>query len=316
MNAAPYLFRTFAFALLFGGLVFLFNWFIDPFGYFGRIPFGPHHDYEARLFKARAVANDAYDAVILGSSRADIIPTESTAKWGLKTFNAAFLGAYPEEMAYFAEHFLPDVGTVIVGFDDYMFNAACHGPQPAFAVTSWPETARHGISYHATKHSFLTLKKHLQGRAPLYAPAGSRNMDRQEAETRAATATDYARIMAYYETGFSCDYRMSEERLRIAKDMVRRLQRPNRNIVLFLQPIHPALHERIVAHGHAATFDLWRQRMKEAFPDVFDLTQAPFSSPEFFYWNDPVHYTRATSERIVDLLFGRPATGGGSVTPP
>jgi hypothetical protein len=59
---------------------------------------------------------------------------------------------------------------------------------------------------------------------------------------------------------------------------------------------------RFYTHGQAENFAEWRRRMREAVPDVNDLSRGPYSSPEYFYWNDPVHYTKATAEKLIDLI--------------
>jgi hypothetical protein len=292
-------------ALGFGALVAGFNWFVDPFAYFGRNPFGAYHNYETRLLKARMTDGKKYDAVIFGSSRADTIDTKFTEKWGMKSFNASFLGAYPEEILYLVRNFLTDAKTAIIGFDYYMFNSECRDIfKPTFGATSLKELEKYGISYYAVRHSALTVKKYLQKRPTLYKPSGSRNMYRQEAENRAATTTDYTRILNFFETGFACDYKLSDERIKIAQTIVSTLRQSGHTIHLFMHPFHPALHERISNHGQAPVFEEWRGRMKAAFPGIHDLTMEPFSKPKDFYWNDPVHYTKATGGEIIDLIFG------------
>ena len=100
-----------------------------------------------------------YDAVIFGSSRADTIDTKFTEKWNMKSFNASFLGAYPEEILYLVRNFLTDAKTAVIGFDYYMFNSECRDIfKPTFGATSLKEFEKYGISYYAVRHSALTVK--------------------------------------------------------------------------------------------------------------------------------------------------------------
>ena len=76
---------------------------------------------------------------------------------------------------------------------------------------------------------------------------------------------------------------------------------PRRDV---LAAVYPALYERVVAHEQAEQFGEWRQCLRAAVPDVNDLSVEPFSSPEYFYWNDPVHFTEAAAEKIIDMILG------------
>ncbi len=303
MSAYRYLLTCLSSVLLLGLVVTGFNWFVDPFGYFARNPFGFYHVAEERLFKARMISSQPYDSVILGSSRTDIIDPGGTAKWKLKTFNASFLGGYPEEILYFIENFLPDVKIVFLGFDFYMFNALCRGPISSdFGSYSLRNLMTYSFSYDTTYHSFQTLKKNLKGRPPLYWPAGNRNMEEKEAANAKAEKRDYQTLIKNLKNTFTCKNQFSPRRLKVAKKLVRELRRRVPDVVVFMNPVNVLMNDYLREWGFWADFQDWKVKMNSAFPNIVDLSSEPFSGPENFYWNDPVHYTKATGEKILEVL--------------
>lgn len=300
-------------ALTIGTLVAWLNWFVDPFSFFGRNLFGAYHVYEEKLQKTRMIKMKTYDAAIFGSSRAVTLDTKFTEKWGLDTFNASFVGTYPEEILFFVQNHLTNVKTVIIGLDYYMFNSRCQDIiKPNFGIYSLDQLEKYAISYYALKYSVSTLKKYFKKHPVVISTSGNRNMDSQEALDAAATTTDYTKILEFWEARSTCGYQFSDERLKITQKIYKFLTVSGHKVHLFMQPISTILHKVILEHGQGSEFDEWRRKMKKNFPEIRDLSTTPFSDPEYFYWNDPVHYTKATGGKILEFLLREKPAGGNS----
>lgn len=303
MGVRKYIFILFSTALLGAGLLGAFNWHVDPASYFGRNPYGLYHYETLPVFKSRMIGRDRYDSVLVGSSKVDIIPPETAARWGLKMFNGGILGVHPEEILYYLRTVASSQKTIIAGFDFYMSNGGCKPfKEPDFADHSLTNFLRYTLSTRVTRYSFQSLKWNRRGRLSRNWPTGNMDMTDLERINAEGRRPDYAKYLGKLKRITFCKYRYSSERMQVIGKIATEAKQRGARLVTFLNPVNPAFFNMFKELGIEKDFHRWRREMKEMIPGIIDLTDAPFSKAENFYWNDPAHFTLSTGKKLLELV--------------
>ncbi len=279
------------------------NWFVDPLGYFGRLPFGLYHQDGLPTFKARLLGHDEYNAVLLGSSNSEVIGPEEVAPWGLKLFNASLLGLMPEDLQYYVQKFVNNQRTVIVAFDFYMVNEGCKPIRESeFARTEWMAFPEHAFSLKVTYYSLRALNWSWGGKGTLNFPTGNVNREAKEIANAQANGQNYGNWVNQTRDLFYCRFRYSDRRLEMIREIARDLERRDIRLLAYLSPMTPVMLDMLRQEGLSGYLARWRQDMKSILPGLVDFTDGPFSEARYFYWDDPLHYTRSTAKLVMERI--------------
>ncbi len=306
MKIKTYILTLFSTTLLLGCLLALFNWHVDPASYFGRNPYGLYHYETLPIFKSRMIERDQYDSILIGSSKVDIIPPETASKWGLKMFNGGILGVHPEEILYYLQTVADTQETIIAGFDFYMSNGGCKlYKEPDFADRSLTNLLRYTLSTSVTRYSIQSLKWNRKGRLSRNWPTG--NMDTADLERSNAEGfkPDYALYLGKLKRITFCNYKYSSKRMQVIPKIVEEANMRGARLIAFLNPVNPVFFTLFKELGIEQDFKRWHREMKKMIPGIIDLTFAPYSKRENFYWNDPAHFTLKTGKSLLELVLRR-----------
>ena len=302
-----YLLTVLGFLATFLALTFGFNWWVDPYGYFGRIPFGIYEDSTFRQIKTKTVRKFKPDVVLFGASTAvGIDPTEVT---GCRLYNASFNGARPAEQLYFIRNFLPPVQTVIVALDLFAFNTATEDRylHPDFGEHTIAKTVSYALSSRAVEQSLWTMKMSRKHRGVMLGPAGNRpdaiaNWQADDAypEYDPHVELDYLRNAIFH------DWRYSAEAMATVRQIRDELAGRGIRMVVYINPMGRPLLDMLDEMGVLRDMDRFRADVKALFPDAIDFSPS-MTAKELFHKRDPLHFIPPVGQTILEKVL---ATNG------
>ncbi|MEO0794084.1 MAG: hypothetical protein AAFX93_02925 [Verrucomicrobiota bacterium] len=288
---------TFALIVVGGvALVGGFCYWVDPFGIFGMNSVGIYSSAD-RESKAQFYGRGDYDAVLLGNSKAAMIPASEID--GHTFFSATFGGAMPEELFYFADRHLEEGELAIVLFDIWSYGTEAPIKEDPFATRGVQEYLDRLFSLHAFDESVKTLRRHYKGEQPAFAPDGSFIAQRWIETKDAPNAALYKAELNAHERWFN-EFELSDERLRMIDRLARALKAQGYHPVAVIAPMHVESLKRLEGTPAQEAMDLWKQEINRAFPEVIDLMDSKYSTPENYFPADPTHFRPETGVSMIN----------------
>jgi hypothetical protein len=297
--------RRYYYTFVFGALAILlvngtFNWFVDGFAYFGRAPFGLYTDSYAREWAASRISKYPHDAVILGTSKTIQIPAKNINS--CRVFNASFTGARPEELKYFIKHFLPSDKYLMIGLDLFTFNEEPLR-QSKFGMISFKNLISYVFSLGATQYSLNVIKNWSKGRlGDSLLPEGGRATWRLVAGDNKMTDYNYEEYNKIISSAMFNNFKLSETRFEILRDIKRILERRDQRYVTFINPLSPFLIDFYKDIGVYDDLIEFRRIVHDIFPTTIDLSVGEYSVKENFYKLDSLHYLPHIGAKFIDEI--------------
>lgn len=284
-------------AVLTVGSVVLGNWWLDPFGRFGRPTDGYYFETERDIKHGLVRSRDA-EGLLMGSSK--------VAEWqpgllhGRNVLNAAWSAALPEEMYFFLRDVNPRVAFIAMGFDFFMFNAAVHAmvEESEFRSLVPARWSTHLLSLAMLERGLSARDRFLAKQRPVVLPDGARNTHPDEAAD-ATWPRDNAEVLGRLRHRILVNYRFAERRVEYLSRIRDWGTRSCVVIVPFANPMSEAVLALIAEMELEEELSRFRHELRTVFPDVIDLSVAAEWTPEELYWRrDPDHYYPSVGARI------------------
>lgn len=271
------------------GTAMAVNAWIDPFDQLGSNTIGVYADMEREAKSAR-LSRGHYQGLILGSSKPTYIDPLALDQPGF--FNGAFALAMPEELLAFAETFVQPGQSVVLGLDLYMFNEnAFPLQQPTFAAEPPTfELVKYLMSGSVLIYSLRDYLQHLRGAPPRLAPLGNLTAVRRLERHHAMTERVDGPVLGMLSTVHFRDFRYSEARLDMLRELKDLLEERGAPLVVFINPLSRSVLDHLAKLPAAPMLDRLRHDLREIFPDLVDLSESRWSDPENFLRFDPLHY--------------------------
>lgn len=279
------------------------NWYVDGFGYFGRSPLGIYREHYSREWVAATISKYPHDAVILGNSKTIQIPSRKIRT--CRVYNASFHGGRPEEFKHFIEHSLPHDTFLLLGLDLFIFNEEPLR-NPSFGLITFDNLVAYVFSLGATQYTFNIIKQWRVDK-PLM-PSGA--LLGSGGKSTDQLVKDNARLIGYDYEGFHRivsktmfkNFRLSEARFEILREIKQMLERRGQRYAVFLNPVSPGGLAFFKRKGLLEASFEFRKRVREIFPDTIDLTDGAYSRKEFFYKRDSLHYLPHIGATFIDEI--------------
>ncbi|MEB3828329.1 hypothetical protein [Phormidium sp. CCY1219] len=302
----------------------LFNAGIDPYGVMnspeilGLNRLKTQKFNHVRLFKAIAVTRVEPKTLLLGSSRSDLgLDPNHPALNAESAYNLALVGPNMYEVKRYFDHAIanqPEVKTVILGLDFFMFNQFKNN-QADFSETRLEketlmpkEFLNVTFSLGATRSSLETIQSSLNADANfLYQPNGLRYVYENEPER--PITEEFANMMGGFmeREGYYKEYELSQEFLGALRDLVEIAKSRDIELKLFISPAHAAQWETLRLAGLWPEFEQWKREVVKIAP-VWDfsgynsITTESIDREMNYYW-DSSHYRESVGDLIINRLF-------------
>jgi hypothetical protein len=279
------------------------------------------HLFGARTITSIRLGLFPYDAVILGTSRAAVLPPDHPAFEGRRVFNAALMQSSMVELGSVFD-FAADrqsLDSVVVGLDFLAFSdqrtVGGDFERSAFAGRSpWLILAGLLVSGQTLKQSVVSLERP-EGDGP-----GIIELVARGGGGETSTRDRFDRVLQYFLTyppTYAC-YRYDPGRLEILGRMLERARSDGFRVVLYFSPIHARMLETLRALGLYETFESWKRgvtrRVAEAadrgarvslwdFSGYNPITTEPIPDGDrpMRWYREPSHYR----EELAGILLSR-----------
>ena len=311
--------QTLAVASALIGSCALANWAVDPFDRLGLNNSGIYSASE-RTAKPRLIETYRHDGLIVGSSRVTYIDPRDID--GYQLFNAGFSQAMPEEIAEFLRLFAVRQRLVVIGLDFFMFNEREYPPRgPAFAdvvpadrtVAPAPTTYKdvHDLRNYLVSRNVLasTVKTMIarartEGPPPYLEAAGNRNPEEKFTADRSTERMDCTEVVSYWRTHVLYDFRYSDARVSILKDLGKMLEQRQEKYIVFINPEVTCLMDLIKEMGLYPLNLKFRRDVASIFPVMFDLSEGKWSDAKHYFRSDPGHYFPSAGAAMLNRMIG------------
>ncbi len=263
-----------------------FNLLIDPYNYFGLNRLGVYISAE-REAKARFIRTQPHNAVILGNSKAAMIPVGPLERF--RFFNAAFSGAEPYEMQQFVEHFVDSEELVLLSIDLGQYDKT-DVREDRFAPWRLEDILDKTLNLRTFEYSVRTISSHVRHEETHVASDGSVNtgkwfekMDREDPQRANWAINKFNEDFASYS-------RAPEFGMASFKRIAQTLRQRGIRCIVFIPPLHGEISGRLAASPGAARLQRWKNELATIFPEIIDLSHSKYSDPAGFFKSDPVHF--------------------------
>lgn len=302
-----------------------FNTLIDPFARYQWLTLAGINAEKTqvaitgvRTLKAMMLAQGHYQALILGTSRANVGLDPKHPLLTEATYNAALDGSniYELEKVFdFAIRHNPELKLMIIALDFLTFSnqrtVNADFAQSRFAAKpSWWTQLGHTLSVDESYYAIKTLWDNQSQRQAAYQaiytpnglakrrfPATPRRLFRQ-------ILTQNFLVNRYTYAGFC----YSMDRLARLRRMLATAERHHITVKLFISPIHAWLLETIRIMGLYPTYTQWQRDLTQLLPlwdfsgyNAFTTETVTANQPMRWYW-DASHYRRALGDIILTQL--------------
>lgn len=306
------------FVLCLGGGI---NYLVDPYDIYKTPNFwGINHQkiekgLNDRLFKAVDIIRKKPVSIFLGSSRTKqgLDPSHQAFSQVRPTYNLAIDGANVYEMRRYLEHAIknqPEMKTVIVGLDFFMFNEFLEN-QPGFAEyrlekssLMFPDIVNSLWSIDTLKVSKETIK------ASLNNPATEEKLGKNGFIPQPNLAGKDAKLIfeksvnQYFRVHYQ--YQLSQNYLGEFQKIVDLCQQNNINLIVFISPSHATQWEAIKVTQQTPIFEEWKRTIVNIMP-VWDfsgynsITTEPINDKMTNY-TDASHYTKQVGDLVLNRI--------------
>lgn len=276
-------------AIVLGGIVAVggFNYWVDAYGAFGVNQLGIYASAD-RESKAAAYRQGDFNAVIMGNSKAAMIPAAELDKFNF--FSATFGGAMPEELYYFADRHINDIKVAVIVLDFWSFRDELPVKEDPFTPPGFTEKLEMLFSMRALDESFKTLRRNIAGEPPAFAPDGSFIARRWIVSKSTPNALLAQKEFDEHARWFN-DFELSPDRMTAITRLAEQLRGRGTWVVAVLAPMHEHSLELMEGTPAEQILPQWKARIQEIFPYTVDLIDSEYSKPAYFFPADPTHFT-------------------------
>jgi hypothetical protein len=292
----------------------LFTGHVDPYGYYGRAPYGQYDEGFAPEFKAASLGRYPHELTLIGTSKGMRIDPDDFP--GCRMFNASINGIRAEQIRHLVEHFVPRGTHVVIALDFFTFR-----DEPPRSTAFGNPTPRNFMKYTlstaAVVKSFNTLKQVGKGRPVQLKANGAKPTPRED---YAARKRDYQSYFDFTEVVMFKDFRLSETRLKMIADTRELLARRGQPHTFYISPNSQPMLDFLGRLGLMDEYAEFRRRVRDIVPDAIDYT-GEYLDPLLYFPNDPHHYLPSTAVDFINRIVaergcnpsrtpGRPGAGG------
>ncbi|GHC03969.1 hypothetical protein [Cerasicoccus arenae] len=284
--------------IILGGIAAVggFNYWTDAYGIFGVNHLGIYASAD-RESKAQAYQKGDFNAVIMGNSKAAMIPAAALNKYDF--FSATFGGAMPEELYYFADRYVDHGEVAIVLLDFWSFRDEFPIKEDPFAPPTLTETLDKLFSINTLDESIKTLRRNIQGEPPAFSPDGSFIAHRWIISK--STPNDILAQREFNEHArWFADFSISPDRMTYITRLAEYLRGRGIWTVAVLAPMHEHSLELMEGTPAAEQLEEWKARIEDIFPTTVDLIDSQYSAPENFFPADPTHFTPKAGVKMIN----------------
>lgn len=307
-----------------GGL----TWAIDPYGIFGRPVALPVNRLQiekfnhTKLFKAADLTRVRPMTLLLGSSRTDLglDPQHPALGDRQPAYNLGLVGPNMYEVKRYFDRALlqqPDLKTVVLGVDLFMFNAyklnEVDFTEARIKAAGMPLTdvLSATLSWGALQASYRTVRASLGDRAYyLYREDGMRYVygdrpDEPVPDKFESMIVGFLENPQYYGR-----YRPALEQMEAFRELVATCRDRGIELHVFISPSHALQWEALHTAGLWGQWEAWKRDLASVTP-VWDfsgynaITTEPLREVMDHYW-DSSHYRKAVGDRVLARLFEQP----------
>jgi hypothetical protein len=306
-DPALYLRRFFSIGLGLVLCVAAINGVVDPYDRFGLNRLGVFVPAE-REFKTTEVERFPHDSLLIGNSRAAVIPA-SELRPG-RFFNAGFGGARLDEIEFFLDAHLKGQKTVVLGLDPYLLGMDIYvGDTLTPGASRLQEIMGYIIGSKTLEYSWKTVWDSLRGKPARLKDDGTirsdgwqRHRELGNADSNQEQIEEGRRLLGRFAYG--------PERMERCRAIGRLVQSRGARLFVYLGPVHedvlPVLEEPRIRSD-------WKRTVKECreiFPGILDFTRGDFSGRTNFF--ETLHFV---PEVGVSLINERLLPGPGQPDP-
>jgi len=281
-----------------GGLLLTgaLNLVIDPYGVFGVNFLGVYASAD-RESKPMAYARGDFDAVLMGNSKAAMIPASQLN--GHHFFSATFGGAMPEELYFFAERHIDKAELAVVLLDFWSFREDPPLRPDPFAPPGTGQVAEKLFSLAALEESFKALRRRATGEQPAFAQDGSFIAERW-IESKSAPNPIWREVEFQEHARWFAGYQASPERMEYLQRLAETFEARDIPVVVVLAPMHEHSLELMRGTEAAKALPAWKSRVRALFPNTIDLIDSEYSADENFFPADPTHFRPEVGAEMIN----------------
>jgi hypothetical protein len=283
-----------------------------------------------RIGKANSIIQCTYDAVILGSSRAETgLNPAHTAFGNRSVFNAALKAASMYELNRMAAHVLqqqnPEI--VIIGLDFIAFNGQRQisddfAESPLASQQSTRSLLRYALSLETLQESWLTADWNMRRSIKPCEYKGYAGQGRPRGLPRIAFDTMYKRFVT--NDALYANYIVSDEHMSLLGNSLRELTKSGVQVYIFISPVHASHIEIISQLDLLIEFEDWKRELVRVTESVnSDLNESnkitlwdfsgynsitmeavpPEANEKYMSWyRDSSHYSSRTGNLILNQI--------------
>ncbi len=287
-----------------------FNGYFDPLMIFSSVHPGNRYVpvIDTRVQKTNRLyhGNEKYDALLLGSSRAEQFRQQDFLPYRL--FNYALPSLYPDEAGEYLDFFLKKNGNgrvvVFLGLDFYGSNAITHehAKPPGYyhaSVVDPFQTVSPYIGRNALKYSFKMLrgKKEVFKYDRVTIDKVTQFMGQEESDRQLNKQLDL-----YAKTIYG-DYRYNRDYYTILRQL--KEGHPNVEFVVFTTPVTSELFALLVKSGRLPDYDRWLRDIVRAFGRAYNFMYVNRFTMDRRNFMDAHHLYPERATPLMRIMTGR-----------
>lgn len=273
---------------------------IDPFNRFGNNRLGVYisAEREWKVTKMRK-EGEAYDVILTGSSRSAMIDVSGVEME--RILNAGFAGGSIREVYYFIKKFGLPSHAYLVGVHLGGREPVVEGVDEPFLDDGLLDVIEYAFSANTLECSFKTIRKYLIGAPRAINEDGSFNMTRwfdQKDGVVDEVRLDY--LISGLTNSFLGMKEPTDEDLGYMRKLKGLLEERGNEYVVFVYPEHERVMEGVIQGGGEAVLDQWREKAREVFPEIVDLSISEYCKTEGYFKMDPMHFKPNVGTRMIN----------------
>ena len=271
-------------ALLLG--LALFNVAVDPYNYFGLNRLGVYISAD-RETKSTLVRRGNYDALLIGNSKAAMIPVEQLK--GFHFFNAGLGAANAEEMEHFIRSFAHKQKLVVLSID-YGLHGSDRSEINPFVRWRPMDVMTKAFNLRTIEYSVRTITSHFRGIPSDFTADGSYVPDRWFAKYGLDRPAEMRRDLDNLGRAYEVYQRLPGHGMMAFRRIAEILRQRGIRCLAYIPPMHGEVIHHIEALPDYSKFQSWKRELVEIFPDLVDFSNSKYSDPAAFFKSDPVHF--------------------------
>jgi hypothetical protein len=293
------------------GVVFAWNYVLDPFGMNGRFSLGLDRAgvsrvLNYRLYKTIEFAHAPRPSIVLGDSRCDLFRPESFARAGRPdVYNLSFGGGTLAEAidAFWFADARTTLREVFFCVPFSIYNGAAPPNRMPEALALQRPRMSYYLSPFVAKAGFELLYARVTGRVlhPEKPPIS------REAFWAHQLGPEVAGTLALWRPPGALDARLA--------DIAAHCRERGIALTFVIPPNHVELQAKIDAFGLREPYEAMKRRLAGLAP-VVDLDRPNALTEDAANYLDPYHLTPVAAEAVVREIVGRAEGGGVSPSPP